>query len=100
MSAELEAHGEEDNTTSDDEDEQQVPLEFRNFHKVNKIKDYTKRLSLDPVNHMLRDRLREARHPEIKRSGSESIHNSRAKSASPNRLHSFGDLPNYWSQYQ
>ena len=49
---------------------------------------------------MMRERLRDARKPERKRSAQNLGQNTRAKTMSPNRLHSFGDMPDYWQRYK
>ena len=58
----LEEKSEED--SSEYEESTQVELEFRNFKRVRRLKDYTQRTQLDPMNHLLREKLRKARHPE------------------------------------
>ena len=93
----LEAESEEDDSSSLGEagDPQQVEIEFRNFKKYRRLKDFTQRAQLDPMNHLLREKLRQARHPERN-------YQVEPKYASASRSKSQATMmePNYWELYQ
>ena len=88
---------EADENDSEKEDEQtknvEVNIEFQNFKKHRKIKDFTRREKFAPIHHVLRQKLRQ------ERTGL-----SRANSFSPaSRENSFEGRKNkadYWQMYQ
>lgn len=91
---------EEEKSTSELTASVQPELNLEYFKKNRRIRDFSKREKIDPVNHLLRRKMREIRHPElVKPDAKQTDKNERAKTVSPNRQDAFEHLPNYWQLY-
>ena len=87
----------------DDDDEEIISnnkedlIDFFNFKWYPKLKNYIKRERLDPINHLLRKKIRQER--QLKAGALMPTSNIRPKSVSPVRHEPFSKLPDYWQSY-
>ena len=81
-------------------------LGYRYFKMNNKIKDFTNRERIEPINHLLREKLFYVRHPELKQPSPKNTNTEmgRTKSVPPtatglNLIGKHGETTDYWQQY-
>jgi len=97
----LELTREEDMSMSDSSLLEEATWQFEYFRMHPRIKDFTKRVKVDPINHLIRRKNREMRDPLLTRPEERArLRAAKAKSLSPVRVDPFSHLPDYWDRYQ